>query len=134
VLRTHENVISVHTQSNFFSSAPKQARFQERHSESRFWPEEPHSVLRTHDDQVSMHTQSSFIHVASKRGDTVWFHSGKAFETAFKVRNRVSGLTNHIRCYERLKIMFRCVLGVVSYMLLQNVHGFQEKHSEELLM
>ena len=41
---------------------------------------------------------------------------------------------NHIRCYERTKILFRWMLSLISSTPHRNVHGFQERHSEALLI
>ena len=95
-------------------------------SESRFWLNEPHSELGTHENYVFMHTQSSFIRDELKRA---WIPR-KAFGSTFHVRNHYLGLMNHIRCYGRMKIMFQCIPNLVSSMTYQNVHVFQERHSE----
>jgi len=95
-------------------------------SESRFWLNEPHSELGTHENYVFMHTQSSFIHNVSKRARIL----RKAIGSAIIIKNHVSGLMNHIRCYGRMKIMFRCIPSPVSSMMRRKVQWFQRNHSD----
>ena len=90
--------------------------------ESRFRPNQPHSVLWTHGNSVSLHTQSSFIHDALKRARIL----RKAFGSAFSVRNRVSGLMNHFGCQERTKMSFWCTHNLISSQLHRNVDGFKK--------